>query len=340
MKQAGVYNPYWSTLGGGEKYTATVIEALLRSGYAVSIYCTDQKLAQKIYDRFSIDIHDATISKSSPSKLDQLKLDLLFWVSDGSIPLMLSKKNVLHFQVPFHDVKGNQLANQLKLKTVHKILCNSQFTKSIIDNEFGCSSDVVYPPCTPYSSTQKTHTILSVGRFDNHLHAKRQDVLIEAFKQLNLPDWQLVLAGGSLDGSDQINKLRAQAESANIKLVINPTYNELAAQYGQAALYWHAAGFGSDLVNHPEQGEHFGISTVEAMSAGAIPIVFDGGGQKEIIQTGASGYTWKTIDELVNLTKKVITDSKKRDTIGQSAIQIAKKFSSESFIYAFKQAIS
>ena len=51
--------------------------------------------------------------------------DLLFVVSDGSVPMMLAKKNILHFQVPFKNIDGKSLLNQIKLKKIHCVVCNS-----------------------------------------------------------------------------------------------------------------------------------------------------------------------------------------------------------------------
>jgi len=36
--------------------------------------------------------------------------------------------------------------------------------------------------------------------------------------------------------------------------------------------------------------EHFGITTVEAMAAGCVPLVYDSGGQAEIVSSGYNGY--------------------------------------------------
>ena len=43
-------------------------------------------------------------------------------------------------------------------------------------------------------------------------------------------------------------------------------------------LFWHAAGLGEDPTTNPDRFEHFGISVVEAMSAGAVPMVYEHGG--------------------------------------------------------------
>ena len=58
---------------------------------------------------------------------------------------------------------------------------------------------------------------------------------------------------------------------------------DILNEYKLAKIYWHASGFGEDLETHPEKAEHFGITTVEAMINGLVPIVIDAGGQKEIV---------------------------------------------------------
>lgn len=348
MKRAGIFNPYWSTLGGGEKYTATVVKALLSQGYQVDLFWHDQLLPKQLMTRFGLEIGKAKIrpdlwtvfSQGNPIQrlMASQNYEVIFWVSDGSIPLLVAKNNLLHFQVPFHHLHQNRLLLKLKLGRIHHVVCNSVFTKKIIDSAYGCESQVVYPPATQIEPLPKRHLILSVGRFDNVLHAKRQDVLIDVFKDLHLPDWELILAGGSLSGSAEIEKLQQQIGTARIRLMVNPKHTDLIQLYGQASIYWHAAGFGTDLSAHPEKAEHFGISTVEAMSAGAVPVVFNGGGQPEIVTSGETGYLWNSLDELKQYTVQLI-QSTSIAAMSLSCRQVAQKFNESAFFYAINQLL-
>lgn len=348
MKSAVIFNPYWDTLGGGEKYVATVALAYEQAGYNPLIAWHDKSLPAKLRDRFNLDFKRTKIDPSlfnlytKSSTITKLRhstqFDSFFWVSDGSIPLLASKINLLHFQVPFHHHIG--VKEKIKLKNFDHILCNSRFTKNIIDHTFSCRSQVLYPPVTLMKPAAKTNTILSVGRFDNILHAKRQDVLIQAFKQLNLPGWKLILAGGSLAPKEQQASLAKFIDSADIEIILNPSFTQLSQLYGQAKIYWHAAGFGSNLTKSPEKAEHFGISTVEAMSAGAIPIVFAGGGQLEIIKHGVNGFLWKNVPDLVQQTRQIISGTANSDPIINEAVKTASSFSQSQFIKAFQQYAS
>ena len=66
----------------------------------------------------------------------------------------------------------------------------------------------------------------------------------------------------------------------------------VARQIRAASIYWHATGFGTSEQMQPSKQEHFGMSIVEAMSAGAVPIAFDAGGPRETVDPGANGYLW------------------------------------------------
>ena len=53
----------------------------------------------------------------------------------------------------------------------------------------------------------------------------------------------------------------------------------------------------------PEKCEHFGISVVEAMSAGAIPFVVNNGGPAATVRHGWDGFRYESEDELIELTR-------------------------------------
>lgn len=232
--------------------------------------------------------------------------DLVIYLSDGSIPLLGGGRNILHMQVPFHGVGGRSWKNQLKNHFIHAVIVNSQFTKKIVDQEFGIRSHVVYPAVSPVERVgEKEKIILSVGRFEPSLNTKHQDVLIEAFKLLSptLPDWKLVLAGGS-SNEMWLNKLQSAARSLPIEFVPNVSHSDLSALYAKSSIYWLAAGYGVDENKNPELTEHFGISTVEAISAGCIPLVVPYGGQREIVSDPQ--FHWETAEELVQKTASLI----------------------------------
>ena len=183
--RAAIYNPYLDTLGGGERYTVSFAKVLLKAGWKVDIEWNDPSVVTTMQDRFGIDLKGLEVVKDI-KRGDGY--DLCFWVSDGSIPTLRSRKNLLHFQVPFHNIGGNNLLNKMKLFRIEKIICNSEFTKKVIDKEYGIESVVVYPPVDidHIKSKRKENLILFVGRFSQLKQNKNQDVL-------KLSDMQLAM---------------------------------------------------------------------------------------------------------------------------------------------------
>ncbi len=104
----------------------------------------------------------------------------------------------------------------------------------------------------------------------------------------------------------------------------NLNFDALVKLYGESSIYWHAAGYGEE---DPTKMEHFGISTVEAMAAGCVPIVINKGGQKEIVDDSECGFLWNDLETLKKLTLKVILDQRLRDNFSKKAIKKAQLFS-------------
>jgi glycosyltransferase involved in cell wall biosynthesis len=107
---------------------------------------------------------------------------------------------------------------------------------------------------------------------------------------------------------------------------------DLHALYRRASVFWHATGYGTDEQAHPEAMEHFGIVTVEAMSAGCVPVVIARGGQPEIVQHGVSGFLWSTLDELKALTLQYASsDEAAKRAYRTEAIEASQRYSTRNF---------
>lgn len=379
--KAAIYDPYLDTLGGGERYCLTVAEILLKHHYQVDIFWSgNQNLLDAAEKRFNLQLQGVNfvpdIFGLAPQKIDLLEdndlnalhshtknkanfiqkikniflkfqilstYDLIFYLSDGSIPLLFSKKNILHVQVPFihHETFLDRLGNFVKNKFIYHVICNSTFTSSFLDNFPSNKISVLYPPVDVEkfsSSHQKENLILSVGRFDNILNAKKQDVLITAFQKIcrNHPDtsWKLILAGGSHDSPEKNNyllHLRQLAKDLPVEFKVNPDFSELKEIYSKSKIYWHAAGYGVDEYLHPEETEHFGMTVVEAMASSLVPVVIAKGGLTEIVSDNKNGYTWQTIDELVAKTELLMATPDDLQKMSQISRESSQEFSKKAF---------
>lgn len=345
--KAGIIDPYLDTLGGGEKYCLTVVEFLLSLNWQVDFFWAGKDLKQKIKERMGINLERVNFVPPSNNLLEKLlsqpKYDLLFHLSDGSLPFMFGKRNILHLQVPFKKVNGDSSLNKLKLKKIDQIICNSKFTKKFIDQEFGVESVVVYPPVDVerFKKGKKENLIIAVGRFSQLLQAKRQDVLVNSFINLfknGLRGWKLFLVGGSeIGGENFVKDLRKAASGYPIEILENISLNDLANLYSKAKIFWAANGFDVDEIKNPEKVEHFGISVVEAMSAGVVPLLVEKGGFREIIEDEKSGFFWETTEDLERITLRLKDDDLFH--IGEEAIKRSRLFSKEKFYERIKKII-
>jgi glycosyltransferase involved in cell wall biosynthesis len=114
---------------------------------------------------------------------------------------------------------------------------------------------------------------------------------------------------------------------------------KLKKLYQEAKIFWHAAGYPHDPNLLPHVMEHFGIVTVEAMSAGCVPVVINKGGQPEIVEHGVSGFLWSTLEELRGYTCLLAKDDKLRNRMAAAAVEKARLYTKDRFIQRFYELI-
>jgi glycosyltransferase involved in cell wall biosynthesis len=133
-----------------------------------------------------------------------------------------------------------------------------------------------------------------------------------------LPKVAFVIVGSiSPEKSSYYDSLRATAPS-NVSFIMSPL-RKVPELLGKAKVYVHCA-----------QNEHFGITIVEAMSAGCVPVVNDSGGPREIVSDDV-GYRWNHIDEAVARVAALVKDDDVRRQLSKGAASRANQFGPEPF---------
>ena len=106
--------------------------------------------------------------------------------------------------------------------------------------------------------------------------------------------------------------------------------------YKESKIYWHAAGYNENLDIHPGSAEHFGITLVEAMSYGCVPVVFGKGGPVGILNKGVYGFLWLDLDTLVKQTIEVLSSKRIYKKYSSLALKRSAHYSREKFICRVK----
>ncbi len=224
--------------------------------------------------------------------------------------------------------------------------CTSTFTAKWIERLWKVRAEVLYPPVRPdVLPGTKANTITSVGRFFDPKfgHCKKQLDLLRAFIELEhvgADGWRLELIGGADALSrDYALAVRREARGHAVGVHFNAPRSLVRSTLAAASIYWHGTGYGEGPNKHPDRFEHFGIAVVEAMAAGAVPVVFGVAGPAEIVRHGIDGFQWRTMDELVHYTSQLVADRDLRVKMAASAQERAKHFSDEVFAARVRSAV-
>lgn len=268
-----------------------------------------------------------------------------------------AKKNMYQCMFPPHRF-SSELRKSIVDKLISKyydkrffgsydsIVSNSEYTNHWLATYWKPSAKetVIYPPVFEekeiegrYEESRKENIIVSVGRFFVAAHSKKQLEMVQFFVNNHevFKDYQYHLVGAVSNlpaDVEYLNKIKALAATVdNVFIHENCKYEELMDLYSRAKIFWHGTGYGVDENLEPEKMEHFGITTVEAMSYGVVPVVINKGGQKETVEDGVNGFRWDSEEECVRNSKKLIDDDALRMKMAKLSAERSKDYSIEEF---------
>ena len=263
------------------------------------------------------------------SKGSDLFINCSFNVVSG-----LGKKNICIVHFPRNRCIESGINNSYDL-----YLPNSLFTAEHLKNRWGTVESkmkVLYPPVKDVNSSveKKINQILLCSRI---CRPKKIDLVLQALIESDFlkQNAKIVLAGSAI-GEDEGFITKIKNDFPNVELHFDPTRSELERLYSESAIFVHAMGLSE---TNPEFFEHFGITTVEAMSAGCVPVVINKGGQKEIVTDG-TGFRWDSLEELVEKTEWLIKNPDEAEKIRQASIERSRFFTGKIFEDRLKDILS
>src|SRR5215213_4076033 len=216
------------------------------------------------------------------------------------------------------------------------VLTNSEYSRKAIYKTFTIDSVVLSPPvdvdlfrkAVLFSSTNKRdNTILVISRFHPSKKIENAIRLAKLLKKNGIGQRMKIV--GNLSPAmlgyyyHLKDAVKHQDLSDYVNFQVNVSFDKLLSLISGAKVYFH-----------PLPGEPFGISTVEAMSAGLIPIVPSIGGHTEFVPLK---YQFHTFGEGVEAVSSALNaPNSERMLISDSV----RRYSIDSFIHHFQQIVT
>jgi len=310
----GIIHGFVGGGGGTEKTLHGILEALEQTDHNVTLYTFSKPKIKlkKIKIKTSIPISFPSfglLQRAMESKLISKAKDedLLIQSSGGlGIPKSPNQKIIVYCHADFSSELDNPDTKYKGLwglyyksyysmiqKFIQKIndpriylVSNSQYIQNCIKEKHNKNSEVIYPPVNldEFQSNSKENTVTTIGRFSEEKH---HDFGINVMKDFNY-DYNIIGNTKTKSNILYYEKLENIIKNGNhkkIHLLKNLARNNLLETINKSKIYLHCSK------------ETFGISIVESIAAGCIPIVPDIGGHKETVPFDELRYLDGDVDD-------------------------------------------
>ena len=348
--------------GGGNKFASDLSSGLVKNGFDVALCAWDKPIRGQAHEEFfKIDqwytprirwnvgkLYRIIFNEHSTLKrlMKEFKPDVLIGADTEPGVLAGHKvKKVMYVHFPseckvfVHSLKYELYRSiywwrhYQALRESDAIVCNSEYTKHITYLLWKYSQpdkskySVIYPCVDVQKFAAEMERELKacyVGRIDKD---KGLEQLVEAFCNVReeLKNARLEIVGGvkgSLWAEEYypvfISKVQ---ELGGIAIKTDVPEQEIIRTLLTSRCM---ASF------NPE--EHFGIVPVEAMAGGCPPICADGGGQKETIIDGETGFLVGSVEELTDKMRLLLSDDHLLRNMSVKAREHAKQFDKANFV--------
>jgi glycosyltransferase involved in cell wall biosynthesis len=365
-QNAVVYDDYLRTMGGGERSALAYAAALAKLDFSVEIVSTQPLPCRSdIVQIFGSEFADIEMTRMLTDDVYSYlkRAELRVFVNHTFMDFTKNPAKIGIYAQMFPVSRINMREERQKachLQSYNLMLCNSSFTKTYTTGLWEFPKEkvhVLHPPIGQKHvdaaksrgaiHKKKRKQFVNIGRFNPGTHNKNQKIIIEAFLDArsrfpDLKDWSLTLIGNANQDEESHKYLEsckelAATKTGAVEIQNNIPEEQLIERLKESFGYVHATGAFHLPGENPFKCEHLGLSIIEAMAYGAIPIVYARGGIFDILEPGSMGIPYITYEGLVEGFRDVATlyGSAEAITMQSKNMAAASNEGLESFISRF-----
>jgi glycosyltransferase involved in cell wall biosynthesis len=357
----GFFSPTINRIGGGEWITLNMIHALVLKGHEVLVYSAEKVNPKHIQDFYGRPLRFNEINFPSyifdPFNLESIypncirslllktRCDLLI---DTFSNVLLPWSNAVYFHAPSrgfflpkNGLKGLILMPYRSILTYAQkhanpeekiLMACSKWTAKIAKIITGLDLKVVYPPISDFFkiNTEKIQAkkdiIVTVSRIS---HEKRLETIPQIAKMVNANLKFIIISKCDLPSEiEGLKKLKKSIKENNVEnkidILLNISREKQREILQQSKVYLHP-----NVIY-----ETFGVSILEAMSAGCVAIAPNKGGIKEFVP---DKLRYNDIEEAASLVEIVIANWSPKKA--KESTRISEKFSQQRFQKEFLETM-
>jgi glycosyltransferase involved in cell wall biosynthesis len=363
----GVFHPSFYNFGGGEFVALVVVNSLANNGYDVELLTSKrikqdqvekmmgERIASSVkmifqpsytipggsLDLFPTVYHSLVLKSKCDILVDTYSNCVFPWtdVCYVHFPFL----NRYDYKKDFPYLKHRQVrtlsglpyllyARKAQNYESKLVIANSLFTANFIKEFIDVDAKVIYPPVASKSFKRPQHSkrdasrenlVVTVSRFS----ADKKLEIIPYVAEQTEKEVRFVIIG--LLHEDKvyealIRSVKKLGLTEKVKIMPNAPKKELEDILRRAKIYLHTT---------PQ--EHFGISIVEAMGLGCIPITHNSGGMTEFVP---DRYRYENLQDAVTKINLAIDEWNPR--VAEDMAKIAQQFSENNFSENFIETFS